>query len=395
MKKYAAIFVVLAFVLAGFVGFASAADERPVVPNNVENPIVVNDPSEVPEGAVEDAVSTYNTPGKCDTTRSWVLTVPASEDTTHEEYRYKKVVPPQTHEEYRYERTVKEYKTEYHFAKYTQTKSRTYVEGQAHIDHWWNWSPNDTSGPQNYVPNFPNDPRGTWQGPHVNGGPSQGTYGTFQTGGGNSPYFHREHIQDFVAGGWGPWSAFGPWTPWVPQSHVSWQDNTDPLGSPAFHGQWTEGNTQYYRQWQARYTGNTRQTETGSHVETSDWLRSQPAGEGWVQIDQRTVTDVGERTLYYVLGGEPSENEADATWLLAEQAPGEPWVLFDTREVSNEDGTPEIVTYYAWTDDKVCEDNPPPNNPPEDNPPGIIPPVTEKPDNPRRFGVPTLVDSGL
>ena len=60
-------------------------------------------------------------------------------------------------------------------------------------DLWWNWSPNNSQGPQNYVPNFPVDARGTWQGPHENGGPMQGTYGTFQTGGGNSPFFHREH----------------------------------------------------------------------------------------------------------------------------------------------------------------------------------------------------------
>jgi hypothetical protein len=60
-------------------------------------------------------------------------------------------------------------------------------------DLWWNWSPNHTDGPQDYVPDFPTDERGTWQGPHENGGPLQDTYGTFQTGEGNSPFFHREH----------------------------------------------------------------------------------------------------------------------------------------------------------------------------------------------------------
>lgn len=57
---------------------------------------------------------------------------------------------------------------------------------------WWNWSPNHTKGPQDYVPAFPTDSRGTWQGPHTNGGPRQDTYGTFQTGKpGNSDWFHR------------------------------------------------------------------------------------------------------------------------------------------------------------------------------------------------------------
>lgn len=60
-------------------------------------------------------------------------------------------------------------------------------------DLWWNWAPNHDQGPQDYVPDFPSDPRGTWEGPHENGGPMQDTYGTFQTGGGNSPFFHREH----------------------------------------------------------------------------------------------------------------------------------------------------------------------------------------------------------
>ena len=63
----------------------------------------------------------------------------------------------------------------------------------AGADLWWSWSPSKTKGRQNYTPAFPNDSRGTWQGPHENGGPRQDTYGTFQTGGGNSPFFHREH----------------------------------------------------------------------------------------------------------------------------------------------------------------------------------------------------------
>lgn len=51
-------------------------------------PIVVTSPTEVPEGAVEDEVSTYVTEAKCDVTRSWVLTTPGSEAVTHTEYRW-------------------------------------------------------------------------------------------------------------------------------------------------------------------------------------------------------------------------------------------------------------------------------------------------------------------
>lgn len=64
------------------------------------------------------------------------------------------------------------------------------VEGTP--DLWWNWSPNHQQGPFEGPPAFPIDSRGTWQGPHENGGPSQDTYGTFQQGNGHGSWFHRE-----------------------------------------------------------------------------------------------------------------------------------------------------------------------------------------------------------
>lgn len=58
---------------------------------------------------------------------------------------------------------------------------------------WWNWSPNHTRGPQDYVPNFPTDERGTWQGPHTEGGPDgEGTFNVSHGNSGNSSWFHRE-----------------------------------------------------------------------------------------------------------------------------------------------------------------------------------------------------------
>ena len=55
---------------------------------------------------------------------------------------------------------------------------------------WWNWSPNNNRGPFNGPPAFPTDSRGTWQGPHTNGGPA-GT-GTYQMGNGHGSWFHRQ-----------------------------------------------------------------------------------------------------------------------------------------------------------------------------------------------------------
>lgn len=57
---------------------------------------------------------------------------------------------------------------------------------------WWNWSPNKDQGPFNGPPVFPTDSRGTWEGPHTNGGPSKNLTGTFQQGGGHGSWFHRE-----------------------------------------------------------------------------------------------------------------------------------------------------------------------------------------------------------
>lgn len=55
---------------------------------------------------------------------------------------------------------------------------------------WWNWSPNKDQGPFEGPPAFPTDERGTWQGPHTEGGPKG--EGTFQTGNGHGDWFHRE-----------------------------------------------------------------------------------------------------------------------------------------------------------------------------------------------------------
>ena len=57
---------------------------------------------------------------------------------------------------------------------------------------WWNWSPNKDQGPFDGPPAFPTDERGTWQGPHTEGGPGQDQVGTFQQGNGHGSWFHRE-----------------------------------------------------------------------------------------------------------------------------------------------------------------------------------------------------------
>ncbi len=308
--RIAVIALILGLIAAliGTVSMTGANADTGTPGDSADNPIVVDSLDEIPAEAALSAVLNED----CSTTTTGVLTVPGNEETSHEEFRYLREVPGQdevSHVEYLYEKTVVDYKTQYHFRKFTHTKYK-----------------------------------------------SEGT-----------------------------WGDYGPWTPWVPETHTSWEDSDAPLGVPQFHGQ----GDNWYREWQAMFDGQTRQVENGSHQESSGWVTEQ-LGEPWVLVDTRKVVDseaVPGYTEYYVLGGEPSLNEADASWILAEQAP-EGWTQFDERTVSNEDGTDPVTTYYEYNDGVKCDtpEEPPTNTPPvkHNNPPA-----------PKNPGVPTLIDAGL
>ncbi len=215
----------------------------------------------------------------------------------------------------------------------------------------------------------------------------------YQNGSGNGSWFYRHA---------GECSDYGEWTLWDPMTHKSWQDSNDPLGEPAFHAEGTnrDGST-WYRQWQARFTGETRQVANGTETQTTDWLLGPPEGKGWTQIDERTVitteaveesygpwsdwsrinrapylteptapentstheyrvtdpitvTDedaVPEYTVYYVTDDEPSLDAADASWV--NQSPGESWTLFNERVVT--DTAAVAPVFYAWSDNANCE----------------------------------------
>jgi hypothetical protein len=59
---------------------------------------------------------------------------------------------------------------------------------------WWNFAPNKDQGPLEGAPLFPLDERGTWEGPHTEGGPGQDQEGVYQQGGGYGSWFYRETI---------------------------------------------------------------------------------------------------------------------------------------------------------------------------------------------------------
>jgi len=76
--------------------------------------------------------------------------------------------------------------------------TRTVVDKPAYEEvvtpsQWWNWAPNNSTGPQDYMPNFTGgDERGTWVGPHTSGGPEgNGTFNVSNGNSGNSSWFHR------------------------------------------------------------------------------------------------------------------------------------------------------------------------------------------------------------
>lgn len=57
---------------------------------------------------------------------------------------------------------------------------------------WQNFSPNKENRPFTGPPSWPADERGTWQGPHTNGGPQPDAQGVFQNGQGNGSWFYRQ-----------------------------------------------------------------------------------------------------------------------------------------------------------------------------------------------------------
>ncbi|UDL15993.1 membrane protein [Microbacterium phage Pumpernickel] len=287
------------------------------------------------------------------------------EAVTELRFAYKKTTPGEeavTHQEYKYERTVADFKTQYFFAKFTQTKTRTWIKeipAQKAVYEKFTWS-----GP--YAPTVA-PPSNGWK----SAGTTSDTKGSKpdviqHQGNGNGSYFYFKTTKaavPAVPGHWSDWSAYGPWTLWQPVQHTSWQDSNAPIGSPEFHGQ---GDT-WYRVWQQRPTGETRQVQTGTHVETSDWLTAPPAGEGWKQIDSRTVTDreaTEGKTYYFMPGGPPSENLSDANYTT--ETPGEPWVKVDEKrfQTQAEYTEPDVVTNYSHTyKSPDCTVPPTPANP--------------------------------
>lgn len=362
LKRLSALAVVGGVVAAGFVGVAApaSATEGSVT--------VVQSKSEAPEGTVWTAGTTD--PLTCVVTDTGVHTQPGQRHEAETELRtpYKQVIPGQTelsHQEFKYTRTVADFKTQYFFAKFTQTKTRTWVKevpAQAATYVKWVWNGGNTGT----APAFPGPYWNKTSDTNPNKHDPLNT--VYKTGNGKNAswaiYAETSPAVPGTPGHWSDWSAYGPWTLWQPVQHTSWQDSNAPIGSPEFHGQ---GDT-WYREWQQRPTGETKQVQTGTHVETTDWLTTPPAGDGWTQIDQRKVIDqaaTADQTVYFLPGGEPTTTLTDANYTATN--PGSPWVKagedrrFETKAAYSD---PDVVTNYSHTHkDPNCTLPPTPANP--------------------------------
>lgn len=173
MNRIYAALAVLALALM-VLGFNAPAQATSVLAGgSADNPIVVADPADVPEGAVEDAVSTFNTPDECDTTRSWVLTVKGQH---HDAVTHVVHHDAVTHEE-------------------------TNVISEEVPEVWANFSPDHQQGPFTGPPSWPSDDRGTWHLHDKIPGGHEGDDGVYQRDNphsGRADWFFRQNHKDAV-----------------------------------------------------------------------------------------------------------------------------------------------------------------------------------------------------
>lgn len=300
---------------------APALADSPAPGTSAESPIVVTDVSEVPEGAVEDIPSTYMTDNECATTRSWVLTIPGEhhDAVTQEQNQWVRWVEgtPETFNWTLYERT-REWKDQ--------------EEVPAEPGFWTNFQPTDASafeGP----PTYPTDDRGKWSDIKENGGPEipegavtypSGDGVIYQVGAGHGSWFYRQPPKDAYT---------------IPGYHTDWTEWTPVLEDGVI------------------IEGPEDEIEVPENTDTHEWeIRKNAEGNG----------DGTEGYFeYYVEDGEPTTDEDLASWIPEGENPGEGWDIHRTRTVTIEEAytDPDVVTYFAWTDNKPCEDTEKPEEP--------------------------------
>lgn len=322
-------------------------------------------------------------------------------DNSHQQYTYVKQV--QTRD------WVKDYATEYRYQKQTQTSMR-HGDGAWQVVSDWSWWEPASIKPwtSQDVEVLESGDHAEWREWHSTGF-LRGHWDYYDR---DYRYVKNGQTRQVEVGGhWGPWSAwsnYGPVAPVVtttPQSSINgWAiDSVHFVGSsqsaqyrwtlgsqvtitdPPTFGDWTAwtltssnlpsapvlpANTATHEYRVVGPTGNgdaiapsfTEWAFAGyTDWQTSPEAPADPDGEAGVD-NPLNLVQLGSRlsrvvvttearpayTEYFVLGGEPSRDEDDATWVTEDQAPGEGWEKFASDVRDGE------TTYYFWTDGVEC-----------------------------------------
>jgi len=373
-KKITAAFAALALAVTSlFVATSASAIQG----DDPSNPIILTSLDDVPAGAV----STGSHMRQCSTVQTWSLTIPGDALIEHPEYRYLREVPAVeevshqeyqwsiasrtynpgqtelTHQVYSYEQVVPTYQTQYQYQMQVQGYAEAYVivdhgSWPSYVDHWgwvsagtfgwewWNggttqWSFSDVavlySGPHSAIQYQDSQYRKITTAYQFvkNGNAQQVQVGT-----------HMEYTGETTSVLGSPWTLLGGYphtvidrpyiapsfTPWVWSSYTPWQTLTTPPADP--DGQDGEANPLNLR----------KITEGGPGV-----------------YEQKVITTPAAAAYneYFVYGGPPSLIEANASWVSATQSPSG-WVRFDTRVVVDQEATPDVVTYYEYSNGVQC-----------------------------------------
>lgn len=377
-SKIMALIAMFALIVAAVTIGASTASAAEEVPGtSPENPIVVTDPSEVPEGAVEDEASTYDTPEACDTTRSWVLTIPATEDVTHHESRYMRTIPEVgqvSHPEYQIKRYVEPVAEESHLTYGMEKRTRDLIPAQEEVSH-------KVYSYKKSVQDFKTE--------------NKFMYRKYVTG-----YFENRQGQNK---GSFPYEIYNSSNGWSGELHHegAWGQETATDGSGGHNdttGYNYSGNRKHSTAYEYRKSEliDTRQVPNGSHFEYSG-EQTTTLGSPWVLLSgyPKTVVDeeavpaswtdwglwqveiVGATTepeipldndyaqyratepvkvvdteakdgywVYYTNPGE-STNPADAAWILASEGLGAPWVNHAERTIVDVEHADAYEEYYV------------------------------------------------
>ncbi|MDN5893808.1 MAG: LPXTG cell wall anchor domain-containing protein [Nocardioides sp.] len=436
MKKILAMGSALALLLLGLAFLVSSpVSAQPeagpdAAGSSPDNPIVLDSADDVPEGAVQ----TGQTKDKCATTTTWSLTESAVPETETRETRYSSYTEPfagESHEEYQYSRHVEEVEGTLE-QRYAKTIEHPAVPQETANQYKWSRrvytvlaKPSVPGTPSHYelesIWRVEGDvPEGEgWSICNQriikdHGTPYTKEYQWHQLIPGTPyqpavrPQFYYQNT-DYLPEGVSPsnewpadavdvaeWRRGGKsviitkpyekaWTETI--FYTGKPDGSNDEGDAAYvtyppgggysaygESRWKDG-IEPAEAYDEFYNGEPENTRS---EDDAAWVTYTPAGD-WTQSAQRTVVDEEAREgfwAYFVLGGEVSLAEDDATWVIDEDAPVEGWVKFDERMVSAEDGVDEVVTYYSYNDGKEC------GVPPTEEPPTDVTPTADTPDQP-------------